>query len=925
MRPSEEVAPWGHDFSMRQRMPIRCDEGGMTVRSRKLVEAALGIGISLCCAAADARQLDCELGRYLPVSVTGEKSNASIGEVVQAAFEVTPERIAMPGLCGPVRPRQFRVNRRGVVKIRAAWRRCAGIKGRVRLRVEISEGCGRLVGVRWTGKKRERIVAAISQCGDARVDSGAGEECDPPGFGIRCGRNAACTNRCVCEVGGGEPPLVSTTTTSTTTPALHSTTTTLDLPPSSTSSTHTSTTVTSTTTTLPYWIQSGPVRWSTPPPAVVEGGETFPLALEIAVSAERLEGTILACDGVYAPENCRANNATSDLWVDQPDFSGPPGVFTFTGGTDYQCYTGRHVYFLARIFVVDNRGDRIGPFFSPIAEVEIQKSTREGLGVYPPALIFNLLSGQRAQPQSLFVGRTCLAFDGEVLASAPWVRLSQQGTGTFSVDVDAAALPAAGSPYRGELTLSSPTVATGPIIVPVTVNVLALEVDWLLPKPSRVMPGESFEFAVVMQGNLMRVEGEIGSTGSPPRPRFINDRFDFGEARSPIARFEGSPGRFEFVGRRQLDCEDASTRSLSAHFTVTDSSGAMLGPFVSASPAIDLPAAPGPAIEAERRAVVLRGLVGLAPLPEALEVEISCFDVGEVAWAASADVPWLTATARQGRLSGNFYEPDEVILDADVSALDPVDSPFHGTVSLSVPTLSATATVDVTLAIPDLTVRWIEPPPASLRAYEEFTVSLEIVGDAAAVDGQLHSCARGYFPNELCLARTRFAMTDNGAFAGPPGTFEFTGHRIEGPDWSPENFFFAELFVTDRAGRRTGPYYSPLVPVAIPTPDRSSLGLFPSVVEIFGFAGQHPLVGGLRIFSRGSNEFGWTAIPDVPWLWLSPSRGTVRGIRESQVRVAVNTIDLPAAHVPALATVRIDAPGSVEGSASVPIVVHLLP
>jgi hypothetical protein len=234
----------------------------------------------------------------------------------------------------------------------------------------------------------------------------------------------------------------------------------------------------------------------------------------------------------------------------------------------------------------------------------------------------------------------------------------------------------------------------------------------------------------------------------------------------------------------------------------------------------------------------------LAPLAEALEVEISCFDVGEVAWTASADVPWLTATTRRGRLSGNFYEPDELILDADMSALDPADTPFRGTVTLSAPTLGAVATVDIALEIPDLTARWVKPPPPSLRAGEEFTVSLEIAGNMAAVDGQLDSCASGYLPNKLCLARTRFAITDDGAFAGPPGTFTLSGHRIGTIiDWSPENFFFAKFFATNRAGARTGPFYAPLICVAIPDPERSSLGLQPSRLELFGFAGQNPLVG----------------------------------------------------------------------------------
>jgi hypothetical protein len=210
----------------------------MTTKSRELVSAALAIGIAFPGANASARQLDCELGRYLPVrtasgpaegSTSGERSD----ERAQAVFEVSPDQIAMPGLCAPVRPRKFRVNRQGVVNIKAAWRRCAGTKGKVTVRLEIREDCARLVGVRRTGKRRQRIVATISRCGDTRVDPDRGEECDPPGVELGCGRGTSCNGRCVCEGGGIEPPPTSTTTTSTATPQPDSTTSTISLPSTS--------------------------------------------------------------------------------------------------------------------------------------------------------------------------------------------------------------------------------------------------------------------------------------------------------------------------------------------------------------------------------------------------------------------------------------------------------------------------------------------------------------------------------------------------------------------------------------------------------------------------------------------------------------------------------------------------------------------
>lgn len=102
----------------------------------------------------------------------------------------------------------------GKVKVKAAWKACAGLAGKVRLVGALAPDCVVLSG---TVKARKASInksfaARRSTCGDGVLDRDAGEQCDG---GVSCGTGERCAPDCVCVPDDG-----STTTTSTTLPAV---------------------------------------------------------------------------------------------------------------------------------------------------------------------------------------------------------------------------------------------------------------------------------------------------------------------------------------------------------------------------------------------------------------------------------------------------------------------------------------------------------------------------------------------------------------------------------------------------------------------------------------------------------------------------------------------------------------------------------
>jgi hypothetical protein len=116
------------------------------------------------------------------------------------AVDVAPTRATLGDVCRPVRPKTLRATKRGTTKVRVLWRTCAGVRGRVKLRGEIVDGCTRLVGTLRGKRLRKPVDALRSRCGDGRLDVRGAEQCEPPD-------TPACDQRCAAL------PPVSTTTT----------------------------------------------------------------------------------------------------------------------------------------------------------------------------------------------------------------------------------------------------------------------------------------------------------------------------------------------------------------------------------------------------------------------------------------------------------------------------------------------------------------------------------------------------------------------------------------------------------------------------------------------------------------------------------------------------------------------------------------
>jgi hypothetical protein len=233
--------------------------------------------------------------------------------------------------------------------------------------------------------------------------------------------------------------------------------------------------------------------------------------------------------------------------------------------------------------------------------------------------------------------------------------------------------------------------------------------------------------------------------------------------------------------------------------------------------------------------------------------------------------------------------------------------------------------VDVTLEIANITAAWIQPPPPALVLGEDFTVAVEIVGAVAQIDGVFMGCEREWSPNDFCSFPTRLEGEVAPSFAGPPGVFSYEGHRSQGIDiLHIESNFFALFHVTDLDGRRTGPYYSPFVPIAMPEADRPWLQTSPRAVEIHGFAGQYPLVGNVTVWAW-IGEFTFEITADQPWLRVEPATG--RSFRRGgrRVRLIVDPRQLEPAEGVHHAMLRIDAPETIQGTASVPVTVEIRP
>jgi cysteine-rich repeat protein len=161
--------------------------------------AAFTLGILLPVMAA-AGPGSCPAGRFL---VAGAPI---IGGVIRPATVPAPDvltlegrRLSLASGCGPVRVRT-RNSARGTT-LRARWRSCADLPGRIRLRARIDAACNVLTGVVRAPRaamKRRFTAVRLSTCGDGLLD--AGEACDDG----NAASGACCAATCCGDAADGE-------------------------------------------------------------------------------------------------------------------------------------------------------------------------------------------------------------------------------------------------------------------------------------------------------------------------------------------------------------------------------------------------------------------------------------------------------------------------------------------------------------------------------------------------------------------------------------------------------------------------------------------------------------------------------------------------------------------------------------------------
>jgi len=151
------------------------------------------------------RLRDCGARRFLPTDVA---TIAGSPTPVIDAIETTGDDVTIVGPCERVRTRWART--RHGLRLRARMRGCPGTSRTVRLSTRLGRDCAQIDG--WLGERgagRRPFSARMSECGDGRLDAGAGEECDAP---AGCLDGGGCDLECRCHPPGG------TTSTSTTLP-----------------------------------------------------------------------------------------------------------------------------------------------------------------------------------------------------------------------------------------------------------------------------------------------------------------------------------------------------------------------------------------------------------------------------------------------------------------------------------------------------------------------------------------------------------------------------------------------------------------------------------------------------------------------------------------------------------------------------------
>src|SRR5206468_4212697 len=133
----------------------------------------------------------CPSGRYLVLNESLLPADASSSD---EAVVVGGTAISIGDACRAV-PVKLWLSKSGT-KVRARWKDCASLQGKLRLRATIDPTCSVMAGTLIARKLRftKHFAARLSICGDGILDIARGEQCDGS---IGCGPGEVCTG-CVC-------------------------------------------------------------------------------------------------------------------------------------------------------------------------------------------------------------------------------------------------------------------------------------------------------------------------------------------------------------------------------------------------------------------------------------------------------------------------------------------------------------------------------------------------------------------------------------------------------------------------------------------------------------------------------------------------------------------------------------------------------
>jgi hypothetical protein len=226
-------------------------------------------------ATVQAKLVPCAGGRYL---VPGEPLTGLVQSAPGDVVRVDGRMVSIASGCDPVKAR-VRGGARGT-KVRARWKSCPGLPGRVQLVGVIVDAC-RTLSATFVVKKAgmvKPVLGSLSACGDGIWDPDGGEECD--GDLGPCGGCNACT--CDGTAATTTTVVTGTSSSTTTTPGATTTSTTTGGGGTSTSSSTMPliTTTSTTTTTSASGPDLVPIAWMSPPSAVAGGNLAVQFTVE---------------------------------------------------------------------------------------------------------------------------------------------------------------------------------------------------------------------------------------------------------------------------------------------------------------------------------------------------------------------------------------------------------------------------------------------------------------------------------------------------------------------------------------------------------------------------------------------------------------------------------------------------------------------